>query len=110
MGKAARRAQRRTNSERPTAAPIPQGRDLGSDRSARRVVVEAGYPEGWRVELHNQAVRLTRLHARQNELVEQALRAGATWSAIASVLGISRQAAHRRFRSLAPAVRESVGS
>ena len=38
----------------------------------------------------------------ENERVVQALRSGSSYSAIARALGISRQAAHRRYRDLAP--------
>ena len=44
----------------------------------------------------------------ENERVVQALRSGSSYSAIARALGISRQAAHRRYRDLAPMAIETL--
>ena len=72
----------------------------GAQRRPRPKVirVEPGYPDEWRVDLHNVTARLKALKARQDELVAHAIVSGATWSAVASVLGISRQSAQQRFR------------
>lgn len=58
---------------------------------------EAGYPDDWRRDLANLERRRLDLGKRELEIVDQALRAGATWSAIGSVLGVTRQSAHQRF-------------
>ena len=44
----------------------------------------------------------------ENERVADALRSGSSFSAIARALGISRQAAHRRYRDLAPVSAERL--
>ena len=44
----------------------------------------------------------------ENERVAEALRSGSSFSAIAKALGISRQAAHRRYRDLAPLAVETL--
>lgn len=58
---------------------------------------------------------LAALHDLRKELVSfersrvaQALRSGSSFAAVAKALGISRQAAHRRFRDLAPAAAEPL--
>lgn len=71
---------------------------------AGMVMVEPGYPDEWRVRLHNVKVRRHRLLDEERRLVGQALAAGATWSEVARALGVSRQSAHQRFRDLQPSV------
>jgi hypothetical protein len=44
------------------------------------------------------AVRLAALEAQRDAAVAVALEAGATWAEIGGALGVSAQAAHRRFR------------
>ncbi len=80
-----------------TGATAPEKSGKPDRPTVRPMVVEAGYPEAWRVELHNVTFKMSKLKRRQAELVMQAVVAGATWSAIASVLGITRQSAHQRF-------------
>lgn len=70
----------------------------------RTVVVAAGYPDEWRSRLRTVTRRITRDRESQRQLVAQALAAGATWSAIAEVLEVTRQTAHQRFRHLTPNV------
>ena len=48
------------------------------------------------------------LDALEPELVARALQAGASWSHIARALGISKQAAHRKFRYLSEEPPESI--
>lgn len=81
-----------------------------ADSSTRTVLVEPGYPDAWRLDLHNVRIRRQKLQARERELVAQALAAGATWSAIGHVLGMSRQSAHSRFRNLVPLVNADPAS
>jgi DNA-binding MarR family transcriptional regulator len=44
------------------------------------------------------------LEQRRDQAVEAAIAAGATWAQIGAALGVSSQAAHKRFRGLAPPV------
>lgn len=51
-------------------------------------------------ELAEVTVEVAGLHARQEMLVAGARAAGATWADIAAALGVSVQAAHKRYRRL----------
>ena len=69
------------------------------------VTVAQGYPEfGWRAELRQLEADRRELLARERQIAAQALAAGCTFSELARALGISRQAAHARFRHLRPRV------
>lgn len=64
-----------------------------------------GYPEfGWREELRRLERDRIALAKRENEIAAQALAAGCTFSELARAMGVTRQAAHRRFRHLRPQV------
>ncbi len=108
MGKAARKQRRQIPIPQP-AAPgrgVPPASAGGPRRAV--LIVEPGYPDEWRIRLHNETVRMKRASVQQRELVAQALAAGATWTEIAKVLQVSRQSAHRRFRMLSVQVAEGV--
>jgi hypothetical protein len=77
-------------------------------RTVRTVTVDPGYPEQWRKRLNEIAAKQRRLHAEERVLVAQAIAAGATWSAIARELGVTRQSAHRRFRNVVGQVGQGV--
>ena len=64
------------------------------------LVVPPGYPDDWRARLRAEVDRARRSKLAERDLVAQALAAGATWSGIARELGVSRQTAHRKYRSL----------
>jgi len=64
--------------------------------------VEPGYPEEWRVRLGRITAQRRRLDEESRLLVAQALGAGASWSCIASALGVARQTAWQRYRHLVP--------
>jgi DNA-directed RNA polymerase specialized sigma24 family protein len=49
-------------------------------------------------ELADLTARLVELHARQDALVVRARAAGATWAQVADALGVTAQAAHKRYR------------
>ena len=49
------------------------------------------------------------LEQRRDQAVEAAIAAGATWAQIGAALGVSSQAAHKRFRGLAPPGPETPG-
>jgi hypothetical protein len=63
------------------------------------------HPEAALEKLHELRDALERF---ENERVAEALRSGSSFSAIARALGISRQAAHRRYRDLAPMAIETL--
>jgi hypothetical protein len=44
--------------------------------------------------------QLAKLHTRQDVLVARARAAGATWTQVADALGVTPQAAHKRYRDL----------
>lgn len=73
------------------------------DTEPNMIQVPAGYLPEWRVELMHATEAAKAARNRQEELIGQALLAGATWSEIAGALKVSRQSAHQRFRHLIPA-------
>jgi hypothetical protein len=50
--------------------------------------------------LEGVAERLARIETQRDAAVAMAMEAGATWAEIGAALGVSTQAAHRRFRWL----------
>lgn len=44
--------------------------------------------------------QLAKLHTRQDVLVARARAAGATWTQVADALGVTAQAAHKRYRDI----------
>jgi transcriptional regulator of acetoin/glycerol metabolism len=89
---------------RPTAAVTAEAK---KNRPPRPVVVAAGYPESWRSRLDDSRRRELRERDRQELLVAQAVAAGATFTEVAKALGISRQAAHKRFARVVGVVEAS---
>ncbi len=57
-------------------------------------------PEDYLAELVDVTGQLGALHARQDALVAQARAAGASWAHISAALGVSAQAAHKRYRDV----------
>ena len=88
------RQQRRRATDQPARrAPGGRASAAGSD-----LVVDPGYGERWREELARVAGEIRELRELERRLVGQAITAGATWTEVARVLGVTRQTAHQRFR------------
>ena len=68
-----------------------------------------GYPTDWRDRLSSVARRRVALAEEELQIVDEALRAGATWAAIGSVLGVTRQSAFQRLASKVERKREAQG-
>lgn len=57
-------------------------------------------PDDVLAELADVTGQLAGLHARQDALVASARAAGATWTQVADALGVTAQAAHKRYRDV----------
>ena len=94
------RQQRRRATDQP-AGRAPGGRVSAAGAGTRQpapLVVDPGYGDRWREELARVASEIRELRELERRLVGQAITAGATWTEVAKVLGVSRQTAHQRFR------------
>ncbi len=101
-----RRTPSRTQASRADQATPVAGRPAAG---ARAILVQPGYPDEWRLRLHNVVARKLELARQEQVLVLQALAAGATWSEVGRVLGVTRQSAYKRFRGLKPLVLGPAG-
>ena len=77
-------------------APGAGGSRTGA-AAVRPVPARVAPHAAWRVELGHVVARVRKLRERERELVAEGISAGASWSDVARILGISRQAAWQRF-------------